>query len=424
MRQGDSIALGKSPMVPPPPLPRSRSYVVHGSPFEVYERYDIIKPLGYGAFGIVCAAHDRVTGENVAIKKMPKLFDDLAEAKRVLRELKLLAFMNHENVVSVIDVLRPRQLYFDDIYFATELMDADLHQLLRSKQPLTEEHIVYFIYQIFRALKYLHSCNILHRDLKPGNILVNANCDLRICDFGLARGCVPEEDAEQCLTDYVVTRWYRPPELLLMGNAYGPAVDIWSAGCICAELFTRKPLFPGKNYIQQLNLITDVIGSPEADDLAFVHNADSLMYLQSMAKKEPVPLELTLPTVPHGAVKLIESILTFAPAKRASAAQVLEHPYLSQLHDPTDEPASAEKFVWEYDSKPLTERELRALFWDEIRLYHPDEPVIPDDEESDEESETEDLLASAAKQSNTSSFQRNSSGACALPPLRQSTKHL
>ena len=129
-----------------------------------------------------------MTGEKVAIKKIANAFENLTDARRTLREIKLLRHLRHENVIAVRDILRPpSRERFSDVYLVYELMDTDLHQIIRSSQPLTNEHFQYFIYQVLRGLKFVHSANVLHRDLKPSNLLLNASCDLKICDFGLAR---------------------------------------------------------------------------------------------------------------------------------------------------------------------------------------------------------------------------------------------
>ena len=170
------------------------------------------------------------------------------------------------------DIIRPQSYdAFDDVYIVSDLMDTDLSQIIRSSQTLTDEHVQYFIYQILRGLLYLHSAGVIHRDLKPGNILVNANCDAKICDFGLARPLNAIEDmgSNAHMTYYVTTRWYRAPEVLLCDQYSKPClfffsfeeslsilslmfmicytVDVWSTGCILGELIGRKPLFPGKN---------------------------------------------------------------------------------------------------------------------------------------------------------------------------------
>jgi mitogen-activated protein kinase 1/3 len=206
----------------------------------------------------------------VAIKRIHKVFQDLIDAKRILREIMLLRHLGgHENVMGLVDLmtLPPGTTDFRDLYIITELFECDLDRIISSKQPLTESHVQYFIYQILRGLKYIHSANVIHRDLKPSNLLVNANCDLAICDFGLARGISAFESR---LTEYVVTRWYRAPELLLENRKYGKEVDIWSCGCILAEILGRKPLFRGRDYLEQLLLIIEKLGSPSQEDLAFI----------------------------------------------------------------------------------------------------------------------------------------------------------
>eukprot|EP00993_Chasmostoma_nieuportense_P001538 NODE_2410_length_1185_cov_48.139887_g2296_i0.p1 GENE.NODE_2410_length_1185_cov_48.139887_g2296_i0~~NODE_2410_length_1185_cov_48.139887_g2296_i0.p1 ORF type:complete len:364 (-),score=92.60 NODE_2410_length_1185_cov_48.139887_g2296_i0:87-1178(-) len=343
-----------------------KSYTVHGSNFEVPSKYTLTKALGYGAFGLVCSAINTETGEKVAIKKIPRVFDDLSDGKRILREIVLLTFMDHDNIVSVKDLFRPRTQQFEDIYFVSELMDTDLQQIIRSKQKLTDDHHQYFIYQVLRALKFIHSANILHLDLKPGNLLVNGNCDLRICDFGSARGFDPSD-----LTNDGAPRWYQPPELLLLASADGPAIDLWAAGCIFAEMINRKPLFPGRDYINQLNLITDALGLPSEEDIHMIKSEQSIKYLKSLPKKKPVPFKDLFPNCTKTALDFLEKMLVFNPSKRITAEQALGHPYLSQLHDPTDEQVMGSEFTWEYDSQELKEAELRALLWAEILKYHP-----------------------------------------------------
>jgi mitogen-activated protein kinase 1/3 len=362
--------MSKEPAGVPVDLGNGRKrYVVHASKFEVYNNYDVIKAVGYGAYGLVCAAKDTKTNKKVAIKKVPKVFEDLVDAKRVLREIKLLNFMDHENVIKVKDIFRPTDKEaWQDIYFVTGLMETDLHQIVRSKQKLSEEHLQYFIYQVLRGLKYVHSANVMHRDLKPGNLLVNSNCDLQICDFGLARGFDPAD-----LTDYVVTRWYRPPELLLMSNNYTTAIDIWSAGCIFGELLLRKPVFPGKDFINQLNLITDILGIPSEEEIAQVRSDEARKYLQNMNKKKPMALRDVFPGASKLAIGFLEKMLVFDPSKRSTAEELLQHPFMSHLHDPTDEPVSTEKFFWEHDNDDLNEVQLRTCFWEEICKFRPED---------------------------------------------------
>lgn len=173
--------------------------------FFIDQRYNNLRPIGDGSYGFVVSAQDRISGKKVAIKKIKDTFIDIVDAKRILRELKLLRHLkNHENIISILDIMAvpPNNPTFDDIYIVTNLMESDLERIIRSRQVLTNQHLQYFLYQILRGLKYVHSANILHRDLKPSNILVNANCDLALCDFGLARGY------DACGKDLLLTSKY------------------------------------------------------------------------------------------------------------------------------------------------------------------------------------------------------------------------
>ena len=154
--------------------------------------------------------------------------------------------MNHENVLSLKSILQPESLSkFNELYLVSELMETDLTQIIKSQQSLSDEHIQFFLYQLLRGLKYIHSCGIIHRDLKPRNLLVNSNCDLKICDFGLSRPNIQAlMTPSASLTDYIATRWYRAPEVILSWRQYTSAIDVWSVGCILAELIRRKPLMP------------------------------------------------------------------------------------------------------------------------------------------------------------------------------------
>ena len=224
-------------------------YMVLGSKFEVDKRYEVIDPVGSGAYGVVVAAKDVEAEEEnnlVAIKKIEKAFEHKVFAQRTLRELKILRLLQHDNVIGIKTLLQPKNRKdFNEIYVVSELMETDLAQIIKSNQPLSDDHIQFFLYYLLRGLKYIHSAGILHRDLKPRNLLVNSNCDLKICDFGLARADIPYFQTQSAImTDYIATRWYRAPEVILSWKRYTSAIDVWSVGCLLAELITRKPLLP------------------------------------------------------------------------------------------------------------------------------------------------------------------------------------
>ncbi|KAG6636726.1 hypothetical protein CIPAW_11G130900 [Carya illinoinensis] len=340
-------------------------YNVYGNLFEVSAKYvPPIRPIGRGAYGIVCAAVNSDTHQEVAIKKIGNAFDNIIDAKRTLREIKLLSHMNHENVISIKDVIRPpKKEAFNDVYIVYELMDIDLHQIIRSDQPLNDDHC-----QLLRGLKYVHSANVLHRDLKPSNLLLNANCDLKIGDFGLAR-TTSETDF---MTEYVVTRWYRAPELLLNCSEYTAAIDVWSVGCILGEIVTREPLFPGKDYVHQLRLITELLGSPDNASLGFLRSDNARRYVRQLPQYRKQQFSSRFPRMSPGALDLLEKMLVFDPNKRITVEEALCHPYMSSLHDINDEPVCPRPFSFDFEQPSCTEEHIKELIWRESVKFNPD----------------------------------------------------
>eukprot|EP00245_Coleochaete_scutata_P009391 TRINITY_DN3079_c0_g1_i1.p1 TRINITY_DN3079_c0_g1~~TRINITY_DN3079_c0_g1_i1.p1 ORF type:complete len:381 (+),score=69.68 TRINITY_DN3079_c0_g1_i1:142-1284(+) len=346
-------------------------YTIFNNTFEVPAKYvPPIRPIGRGSYGYVCSAVNVESGEEVAIKKIGCAFENRVDAKRTLREIKLLRHIDHENVIAIRDVLRPPEKRdFNDVYIVYELMDTDLHQIIRSTQPLTEDHCQYFLYQILRGLKYIHSARVLHRDLKPSNLLLNANCDLKLCDFGLAR-TTSETDF---MTEYVVTRWYRAPELLLNCREYTAAIDVWSVGCIFMELLNRKPLFPGRDYVQQLKLITELIGSPEESDLGFLHSDNAKRYVKSLPRCKRQDFTKRFPSIDSLALDLTEHMLRFDPNQRITVDEALNHPYLASLHDINDEPVCDEPFDFDFEQPCFSEDDIRDLIWREACDFNPED---------------------------------------------------
>ncbi|KAI3858306.1 hypothetical protein MKX03_013837 [Papaver bracteatum] len=338
-------------------------------------RYQILEVIGKGSYGVVASAVDRHTGEKVAIKKINDVFEHVSDATRILREIKLLRLLRHPDVVEIKHImLPPSRREFKDIYVVFELMESDLHQVIKANDDLTPEHYQFFLYQLLRSLKYIHSANVFHRDLKPKNILANADCKLKICDFGLARVSFNDAPSAIFWTDYVATRWYRAPELCgSFFSKYTPAIDIWSIGCIFAELLTGKPLFPGKNVVHQLDLMTDLLGTPSTESVARIRNEKARRYLSGMWKKPPVPFTQKFPKVDPLALNLLERLLAFDPKDRPSAEEALADPYFHGLanvdREPSTQPIS--KFEFEFERRKLSKEDVRELIYREILEYHP-----------------------------------------------------
>ena len=221
---------------------------------------------------------------------------------------------------------------------------------------------------MLRGLNYLHSANILHRDLKPGNLLVNANCDLKICDFGLAR---TSRGNEQFMTEYVVTRWYRAPELLLCCDNYGTSIDVWSVGCIFAEILGRKPIFPGTECLSQLKLIISVLGSQNDTDLKFIDNPKARRYIKTLPPARGIHLSHLYPHADPLAIDLLLRMLVFDPTKRISVTEALLHPYMSGLYDPRQDPPAQLPINLDMDES-VGKHMIREMIWDEMLQYHPE----------------------------------------------------
>ncbi|EJD07617.1 kinase-like protein [Fomitiporia mediterranea MF3/22] len=342
-----------------------------GKVFHVEKRWKMVRDMGSGAYGVVISAADEISGETVAIKLVTRVFEKTSLAKRALREITLLRhFANHENITGLIDVDAISK-DFNEIYLFLEPMEADLHQIIKSGQMLTNEHIQYFVYQILRGMKYVHSASVVHRDLKPGNLLVNADCELKICDFGLSRGfnSGPDEYATH-MTEYVATRWYRAPEIMLAFRRYDTAIDVWSIGCILAELLLGKPLFKGKDYVDQLNKILDVLGTPEESVLTRIGSEKAQAYVRSLPRRKTVPFSKIIPHADPQAIDLLDKMLSFDPEQRITVTTALEHPWLAQYHDVNDEPDCPIIYdKWQEIEKLETIEDFREALWNEIHEY-------------------------------------------------------
>eukprot|EP01066_Platyproteum_vivax_P011966 Platyproteum_vivax@DN5430_c0_g2_i1.p1 len=361
-------------MVQPPKI------VPDGSDFKIdRKRFKLLEPIGKGAYGVVWAAEDKLNNQLVAIKKIDHTFEHVTFAKRTLRELRLLRHLDHENVVSVLDILLPDNLHnFEHIYVVYELMETDLAYIIKSKQDLSADHNQFFFYQILRGLKYLHSAGVIHRDLKPRNLLVNSNCDLSICDFGLAKlnlqnAAHPKTQIRAPpMTEYVTTRWYRAPEVLCAWPDYTEAVDVWSAGCILGELLNRKAILPGTDTQNQLSLIVALMGSPTPAEVSKIPNKKCRDFLRSLPYCKAKNLNMLFPGASADAIDLVSQMLQFDPLKRITIDEALCHPYVSHLHCIDDEPtrSTIDSCAFEFElASNVTLEDLRNEMLLEMTFY-------------------------------------------------------
>ena len=276
-------------------------------------------------------------------------------------------------------------------------METDLHRVIYSRQELTDEHIQYFIYQILRGTLYFHSANVVHRDLKPANILANKNCDLKICDFGLDHGKIKDDDktvlnlienpslpieysnniiyddSKRELNDRNISRWYRAPEAILSPDDYKKPVDIWSIGCILAELLGRQPLFPADNNLDELQKIISVLGSPSESDLEYINDTKIKTFVNRLAKRTKQSFNLMFSNANPVALDLLGKMLTFSPKKRYTVEQCISHPYFEGLHDPEQEPTAESIFDFSFDKESLSKEKLRNMIYEQSMRFHGDD---------------------------------------------------
>jgi len=322
----------------------------------VRKRFHVVRCVGRGAYGIVWKVIERETGRTMALKKCFDAFQNATDAQRTFREIVFLQELNgHENIVRLMNVLKADNQ--DDIYVLFDHMESDLQNVINAKM-LTPIHTEYVLYQVLKAVHYMHSGGVLHRDLKPSNVLVNSNCHVRLCDFGLARTFEPssahparlaagrthsnDQDRGPPLTDYVATRWYRAPELLLGAQAYSEGVDMWSVGCILGEMVSGKPILKGRSTMNQLERIVELTGKPTEEDVRSIvassQFARSMLDALANVRQLPSASVVFLIQAPVEARKLILRMLKFHPEKRPNAEVALESPFVEKFLHQEAEP--------------------------------------------------------------------------------------
>ncbi|KAL6422095.1 hypothetical protein ACFW04_010865 [Cataglyphis niger] len=316
----------------------------------ISKQYDIVKRLGKGAYGIVWKAIEKKRKDTVAVKKIFDAFRNQTDAQRTFREIMfLLSFANHENIIKLIGLHKANN--DRDIYLVFEYMETDLHNVIKRGNILKDIHKIFIMYQLFKAIKYIHSGNVIHRDLKPSNVLLNAQCHCKIADFGLARSVTQigegdgETGSDPTLTDYVATRWYRAPEILIASKRYTRGIDMWSLGCILGEMLLGKPLFPGSSTINQVERIMATLPPPTDEDLISVSAGYGTNLLEKTPNGPRRTLKDLLPEVSEKALDLISNLIVFNPTQRLTAIEALEHPYVADFHRRGNEPERGSSVV-------------------------------------------------------------------------------
>lgn len=341
----------------------------------VLRKYDILARIGKGAYGIVWRAKDKKTNQVVAIKKIFDAFQNSTDAQRTYREVMFLRRMDHENIVTLLNCFRAENDI--DFYLVFEFMETDLYAAIRAG-ILEDIHKQYVLYQLVKALKYLHSGGLVHRDIKPNNILLNSQCLAKVCDFGLARYVEASAKGSAALTDYVATRWYRAPEILVGSTSYSAAVDMWAVGCILGELYTGRAIFPGQSTLDQIQRIVTQIGTPSIEDIDSLDSQFAESMISTLKKCEPTDWKKSFPKVGSDGLDLMAKLIRFNPNKRLTATEALAHPYFSQFHDVNDEPSCDEPLKLDIDhedERKLKMADYRQRLYDELtRTKRPAKP--------------------------------------------------
>lgn len=280
-------------------------------------RYKVTKVLGDGTYGSVLKAQNKSTGEVVAIKKMKQKMYSWEECMK-LREITSLRQLIHPNIVKLKEVIREN----DELHMVFEMMDANLYEFMKSRvRSLPESKVRNIMYQTMQALHHVHKNGYFHRDMKPENLLISGDL-VKLADFGLAR----QIRARPPFTDYVSTRWYRAPEVLLRSSIYNSPLDIWACGGIMAELYTLRPLFPGASESDQLYKICSVLGTPQAQQWPEGFKLASQINYK-FPQFVPTKLETLVPQANSEGVNLMLAMMMWDPAKRPSTAGILKHPF-------------------------------------------------------------------------------------------------
>ncbi|XP_068615661.1 serine/threonine-protein kinase MAK-like [Brachionichthys hirsutus] len=282
-------------------------------------RYTTLKQLGDGTYGSVLMGRSKESGELVAIKRMKRKFYSWEECMD-LREVKSLKKLNHANVVKLKEVIREN----DHLYFVFEYMKENLYQLMKDRENkmFSENEIRNIMFQVLSGLVFVHKHGFFHRDMKPENLLCMGPELIKIADFGLAR----EIRSKPPYTDYVSTRWYRAPEVLLRSSTYSSPIDLWAVGCIMAELYTLRPLFPGNSEVDEIFKICQVLGTVKKMDWPEGHQLASAMNFR-FPQCVPTHLKTLIPNASNEAIALMKDLLQWDPKKRPTAVQALRYPY-------------------------------------------------------------------------------------------------
>lgn len=285
-------------------------------------RYNKLEKLGEGTYGMVFKGKDKNTGKFVAIKEMKLDQEDEGVSSTTLREISILKKMDHPNIVSLVDTF----VQGTQLTIVLEYLDMNIRDYMRKPGKIDPKLVKSYAFQLLAGTYYLHTHRVIHRDIKPDNLLINHDGYLKICDFGLSRFfTIPIQQ----YTENIVTLWYRPPEILLHNQIYEISADIWSVGCCLVEIATKTPLFPGDSILDQVHRIFSVFGSPTPEMCAFFKDiADGIVVIPTYPAKKFSDV-VRIEDIEF--LDLIQKLIHIDPRKRITALEALHHPYFNDI---------------------------------------------------------------------------------------------
>ncbi|CAA2970061.1 cyclin-dependent kinase G-2-like isoform X1 [Olea europaea subsp. europaea] len=343
---------------PEPALPPQRSVnMLQGC--RSVDEFERLNKIDEGTYGVVYRARDKKTGEIVALKKVKMEKEREGFPLTALREINVLLSFHHPFIVDVKEVVVGSNL--DSIFMVMEYMEHDLKGLMETmKQPFSQSEVKCLMLQLLEGVRYLHDNWVLHRDLKTSNLLLNNCGELKICDFGLAR---QYGSPLKPYTQLVVTLWYRAPELLLGAKQYSTAIDMWSLGCIMAELLSKEPLFNGKTELDQLNKIYRILGKPNEDISHGVNHKHN-----PLRRKFPATSFTGSPVLSEAGFDLLSKLLTYDPEKRITADAALNHEWFREVPLPKSKEFMP-TFPAQHAQDRYCDRQFEILYHESLRFF-------------------------------------------------------